>query len=126
MSYASEDRSSAEEVIKHLTTVPNLQIFNDNSISAGEDWESIIRRELDKSDYFLVLLSPASIRSKWVQFELGAAWGLDKFIIPVVTTHDVISKIPVDLAGLRIIEMESLKNPDTLNEILESHQKAAA
>lgn len=126
LSYAHDDRNKAEEVIKHLATQPNFHVFTANQMSAGENWKDRIKKELAKSDFFLVLLSPTSIRSKWVQFELGAAWGLDKFIIPIVTSRDLVSKLPVKLAGTAVVEMEHLKRPGGLNQIMELHEQAAA
>jgi hypothetical protein len=126
LSYASEDKNRAAELINQLAQRPNLHVFTADKMSAGEDWQSRIKKELSASDFFLVLLSPTSIQSKWVQFELGAAWGLNKFIIPVVTSHDLVNKIPVELAGLQIVEMEHLKKSDAISEIMDLYEKAAA
>jgi len=52
-------------------------------MSAGENLGNPkIKKELSKSDYFLANTFSNVIESKWVQFELGAAWGLNKFINP--------------------------------------------
>jgi hypothetical protein len=126
LSYAREDRNKAEQVIKQLATQPNIHVFTVNQMSAGENWKDRIKKELAKSDFFLVLLSPASIRSKWVQLELGAAWGLDKFIIPIVTSRDLVSKLPLEFTGTPVVDMEYLKRPEGLNQIMELYEQTAA
>jgi hypothetical protein len=61
-----------------------------------------------------------------VQFELGAAWGLNKFIIPVVTSEDVIRILPVELSREGVIELSQLKKPDVMSQIFKSYEKTAA
>jgi hypothetical protein len=125
VSYAMEDRGQAAALVDQLAT--NFQVFSASKMSAGENWQSKIKKELSKSDYFLVLLSPISVRSKWVQFELGAAWGLNKFIIPVVTSKDVINQIPLEFTNLRVLLLQDLKsNPRSINDLIESYEKSAA
>lgn len=126
LSYALEDSGYAAEVLARLAEQPNLHVFTSDKISAGVNWRSKIKRELAKSDFFLVLLSPTSVQSKWVQFELGAAWGLNKSIIPVVTSHEVINKIPLDLGELHVIDMDQLKRPEAISDIIEQYEKTAA
>src|SRR5436305_9259820 len=82
--YAMKDSDYANELLNHLAQQPNINVFNPNILSAGENWQSVIRQNISASDYFLVLLSPASINSKWIQFELGLAWVLDKTIIQII------------------------------------------
>jgi hypothetical protein len=43
------------------------------SIRPGEPFSAAIESGLEQSDYFLVLLSPASLASRWVQLEVHAA-----------------------------------------------------
>jgi TIR domain len=43
------------------------------SIGPGESFAEAIDKGLEESDYFLVLLSPASLASRWVQLEVYAA-----------------------------------------------------
>ncbi|HZE63679.1 MAG TPA: toll/interleukin-1 receptor domain-containing protein [Pyrinomonadaceae bacterium] len=127
VSYAREDKGPASELIGQLSRQSNFHVFTTDKMSAGENWQSKIKKELSKSDYFLVILSPTSIESKWVQFELGAAWGLNKFIIPVVTSEEVINRIPLEFSHLKVIDIEDLKRkPDSIGEIIESYEKTAA
>ncbi|HEV7746218.1 MAG TPA: toll/interleukin-1 receptor domain-containing protein [Pyrinomonadaceae bacterium] len=127
VSYAKEDSGLAAELMSQLRSQPKFHIYTTSKMSAGENWKSKIKKELSKSDYFLVLLSPTSVLSKWVQFELGAAWGLNKFIIPIVTSQDVVHRIPLEFGNLRVIELNDLKgNSESIGQIIESYEKTAA
>ncbi|HKB68974.1 MAG TPA: toll/interleukin-1 receptor domain-containing protein [Pyrinomonadaceae bacterium] len=127
VSYAKEDSSQAAELMSQLARQPKFHVFTASKMSGGENWRSRIKKELSRTDYFLVLLSPTSVQSKWVQFELGVAWGLNKFIIPVVTSHDVVHRIPLEFEGLKVIELKDLKGkPESIGQIIESYEKTAA
>ena len=84
LSYVRADRTYALKLRSLLSQRPNLSIFTTETLSAGEDWESKLKDELSQSDIFIVLLSSNSVDSKWVLHELGAAWALNKPIIPVI------------------------------------------
>lgn len=125
VSYAMEDSAYANELLNHLAQQSNISVFTSDELSAGEKWQSVIRQQLSASDYFLVLLSPTSINSKWVQFELGLAWGLDKTIIPITTDRGIINKIPLDLRNLQILDLDALKNSESINHIFHLEKSAA-
>lgn len=50
-----------------------LRTFIDQRIAVGLDWASEIRRQIEQSDYVLVLLSPASVHSEMVVEEVACA-----------------------------------------------------
>lgn len=126
VSYAKEDSVYADELFSYLSAQPKLDIFTTNKISAGEKWRSKIKNALNASDIFLVLLSPISVKSSWVLFELGVAWGLDMPIIPVATHPGVISKVPVELDNVQVIDLEKLKNPEVIDRIVKRYEKKVA
>ena len=95
LSYAAADSADTLKVRSLLAQQPNLRIFTRDTLSAGEDWVSKLKNELSSCDIFMVLLSPNSVGSSWVLQELGAAWALEKPIIPVVTHPAVLTRIPM-------------------------------
>jgi hypothetical protein len=120
------DGLESKLAVFELGKQPNVHVFTSDKMSAGENWRSKIKKTLSESDFFLVLLSPTSVQSRWIQFELGVAWGLNKFIIPIVTSHDVVDRIPLELGGLPVLEMKHLKKPRAISEIIEMYEKTAA
>ena len=125
LSYEQSDRPYADRLRHLLSQAQGIghRIFTTDSLSAGEDWSNKLREEIAGSDVFLVLLSPSSARSKWVLQELGAAWALNKPIIPVLTHPELSVKPPVELSDARIVSLESLESPETVRELLEPYEQ---
>lgn len=125
LSYAVTDSVYAHKLRVLLSQRPNLHIFTTEMLSAGEDWESKLKDEISQCDIFVVVLSPNSVNSKWVLHELGAAWAINKLIIPVVTHPEVFSKIPVTLSKVKLVETSELEKPEVINQILEHYEEVA-
>jgi hypothetical protein len=84
ISYARRDRAEAERIVSELRKA-NLSGWMDASdLATGSSIASEVRNALNHASAVLVLLSPASLHSQWVQFEIGAAEALGKPIIPVL------------------------------------------
>lgn len=52
-------------------------------IPAGEMWLEKIKAELEQAKVMVLMLTRISVERPWVNFEAGAAWILNKKIIPV-------------------------------------------
>jgi len=50
-----------------------------HKLSGGTPIETRLREEINSSKIFLGLLTPSSLESTYVMFELGARWGIDKY-----------------------------------------------
>lgn len=123
LSYVEADRTYARKLSNLLSQRPNLRIFTTETLSAGEDWKSKLKDELSQTDILMVLLSSNSVNSPWVLQELGAAWALDKPIIPVVIHPEVSFKMPVMLRELQSVEVKDFENPEVIDQILEGYEK---
>ncbi len=121
LSYAATDAVCAHKLRRLLSQRPNLRIFTTEMLSAGEDWETKLREELSRCDVFVVLLSLKSVASEWILHELGAAWALNKPIIPIAINSEVFSKIPITLHGVQFVEIEDIEKPEVINQILDSY-----
>ena len=126
LSYTMADRIYARKLHSLLSRRSNLRIFTMEMLSAGEDWESKLKDELSQSDIFMVLLSSNSVDSPWLLHELGAAWALDKPIIPIVTHPEVVPKIPFPLAGIQSVQIKDIEKPEIISRILEHYGEMAA
>ena len=121
VSYATSDRAYARQLESLLSQRANLRVFTTDALSAGEDWERKLRDEIAQSDIFMVLLSPASVASKWVLHELGAAWAVKKPIIPVLTRPDLSTRIPMEFGDRKPIDLNSLDTPEAIAQLLEPY-----
>jgi len=122
LSYAIADVMYAHKLLRILSQRRDLRVFTTEMLSAGEDWESKLKEEISQCDIFMMLLSSNSVDSNWVLHELGAAWALNKSIIPVVIHPGILPKIPVQLRKSQLVTIDDFKNPEAINEILDSYE----
>lgn len=117
-SYSSEDRWFATLLLDRLSNHPDVSVFATQNLSAAGDYRRRLKEELRSAGAFLVLLSPRSVRSKWVLYELGAAWALGTPIVAVLTDPSVRSEIPVEARQLSILHVADPKEPGATDRIL--------
>jgi hypothetical protein len=101
ISYANADRPKAEQLVSQLRRVSVAGWRDVTDLAAGEVVSASTREALRRSSAVIVLLSPRSLGSEWLQFEMGAAEALGKKIIPVIIEGENIEQaLPVLLREL--------------------------
>jgi hypothetical protein len=99
-SHVSPDQDLASQLAGSLE-VNGVTVFVDTKIRIGEDWVQQIDQQLRSSQYFVVLLSAASIESNMVRREIALAYKLRKAkqltILPV--RMDVTQELPYDIGA---------------------------
>lgn len=73
---------------------------------AGEEWMARVKSELGKADIIILMLSPQSLTRHWISLEGGAAWVLDRIIIPVFYSGLTTTSIPRPYSDLNAIGLE--------------------
>lgn len=127
LSYAAADKAEARKLLHSLLSQrPDLQIFTTETLSAGEDWESRLKQEISQCDIFVVVITRHSVDSAWVLQQLGAAWALNKPIIPVVTNRSIFSRVPVALSQVHSIKIKDLEKPEVIERILDYYEEVMA
>ena len=97
LSFSHDDERRARELIKELRLVPDLEVVSSGEdFDAGTDWQRRLRTQLEASDLVLVLLTPDSVGSKWIQHEMGAAWALRKNLAVVAEDPRLVEKLPLE------------------------------
>jgi hypothetical protein len=89
ISYSSVDREQVQGLAKALDEVPIPYFLDQKEIQWGDDINDKIGRGLAECFALIVVLSPASVKSQWVPFEIGQAVGLDKRVLPFLTHPSV-------------------------------------
>lgn len=84
LSYSHSDREWANALAQALSR-QKVRVWTDSQIRPGERWADSIDTALTNSKYVVFLVSPKSNRSSWAAFELGAALGMGKPVLPVVS-----------------------------------------
>jgi TIR domain-containing protein len=94
-----------------------------NKLSGGDPISGTVREAIDSCNEAIVLLSPESLDSDWVVFEMGALWGQRKRITPILC-HVGPKAIPVipDVRGIDINEIDQQYLPDLADRIRKSGQ----
>jgi hypothetical protein len=109
LSYASEDKEWAMQVLKHLRKkgVPGLDVpknLDTPRFETGQDVRQRIRKEIESAKNILFIWTPNAAASDWVRYELGMADALGKqiFVVADKTAPDLpsnLSKSPQVLLG---------------------------
>jgi len=84
ISYTQKDGDVAASLASKLDEVGLRCFMADRSILAAGEWEPQLREAMLASDMVLVLMTPRSKDSLWVAAEAGAAWVLQKRLIPAL------------------------------------------
>jgi hypothetical protein len=122
-SYASEDKELVEQVFLRVQReFPKIEGWLDKyEILGGDNLIETVHEGIEKSDKFLIFLSPNSIDKPWVRTELRKAL-LDEingikpeFIIPIKVGH--ISQFPPFLEGKFYIDIENKTGKEWLEDI---------
>jgi hypothetical protein len=98
ISHAEADKEIAEKLAKQLENIGFSHFLAVEHVRWGEPLADRITDALSKSAIVVVIISPASLKSTWVHFEIGYAMGERKQILPYVTTGTL--DLPVYLHNL--------------------------
>ena len=114
ISHSSEDEQVARQIINLLhagLNVPRDWIrctsVDGYRLAGGAETEAQLRRELREAKVLLAIVSERSLRSAFVLFELGARWGGDELIIPLLVRGMSASSLPAPLAGYHAVRSDS-------------------
>jgi len=89
ISYSHKDRALADGLTSVLSKL-SIDYFQDvKDIDLGEAISARVREELDNCAVVLVILSPSSLKSHWVPYEIGHASALGKVVLPYLTHPDL-------------------------------------
>lgn len=115
ISYAECDESVAKKIAAGLEK-EGLKVWLDSRILPGQNWAELVSKALKESSAMVVLLTPASIRSSFVQREIDYALGDQTFrhrLIPVIVSEELPEKdIPWILQSLKTINLPKRGNFD--------------
>ncbi len=124
LSYSSNDRPFAMGFAKELQDLGVNVWIDQLGIKLGENWDNAIEEALDKSNTFLLLISPTSITSQNVQDEVSIAINSEKKLVPIL-----IKKCDLPMRWQRRQYADLTQEPDkAIKDVLESfglQEKAA-
>jgi hypothetical protein len=115
ISHAAQDKKLAEALIRLIEKALKLppQSIRCTSVDGyrlpgGADTDKELKRETLQSVAFVGVVSTASLQSMYVLFELGARWGANKRLIPLVTKDIPMSRLNGSpLSGLNALRVDN-------------------
>ena len=91
ISYSSKDGQFVNQLVSDLKNCNNLEIWEySNEISVGDSIPDKIGQALSTADKYVIVLSPNSVSSQWVDRELNTAINTEiskskkGFVVPVL------------------------------------------
>lgn len=112
LSYAHQDRAIADQVEQHLrkhglVTTKDLVILDpQKEVHAGENIREMIRSRMIAASKVVIITSPNSAQSQWVNYEAGMASALGKPIILLGTRGMGKTNFAMTLENVRSIEID--------------------
>jgi hypothetical protein len=79
-------------------------------LPAGRDFAQTLREDIGDDSVVIGLITRHTLASSWVLFELGAAWGARKKIIPIVTDEVDVKPLPSPVSGRDIARVTAIRD----------------
>ncbi len=106
ISYSRRDRPFMEQFVPRLRNVyGHNAVWFDKDLAGGDDWLAEIRRNIKKSEIFVILLTPESMQSKHCRDEWKQALRENKAILPVLLQDN--TTIVPELAPIQYVDMSA-------------------
>lgn len=114
VSYSSKDRPFALGLVKELQELGANVWIDQLGIGLGEDWDDAIEQALEKSETFMIILSPTSVESRNVKDEVNIAINSKKKLVPILIKE---CELPMRLQRRQYADLAH--NPDkAIHDIL--------
>lgn len=107
ISHSSQDTWIASIVAERVEALGARPWLDEKSLEGGDLVLEEIRRAIDACRELVVLVSPGSLASQWVPFEIGAAWGQRKRVTPVLV--NVAAEALAPMRGVHAISINDLE-----------------
>jgi len=91
-SYARKDADLKEEFDVHLAMIkrdPNVEVWSDEDIEVGSEWDDDIKKNLSEADVILLLVSPRFLASTYI-YDVEIKEAMEKhekkeaFVVPII------------------------------------------
>jgi glyoxylase-like metal-dependent hydrolase (beta-lactamase superfamily II) len=109
LSHAHQDHSLTLRLARTLNDHGLRPWYSERHIPGAKQWLDEIGAALDRCDWFVVLLTPSAVRSKWVKRELTYALNQDRYedrIVPLLVEPCDYAKLAWPLAALQLIPFQ--------------------
>jgi hypothetical protein len=103
ISHSFSDKSWAREFANSLQHRGLSVWFDSSAINSGQSLTESVERGLRESNVIALLVTPDTIKRPNLFFEIGAAMGMGKLLIPVVSKDVDLEMLPASLRERRYL-----------------------
>ena len=104
VSYAHADGDFVRKLVNDLRR-QRVTVWADERLHGGRDWRDQLAYAIEQSDALALVMSPDSLGSEWVQWEIEQARAAHKPIFPL--WYRECDAVPDDLARLQYIDLHA-------------------
>lgn len=108
ISHASQDVTLASEIVKRLRLLGVPCWYSPHRLTGADQWLDKIGRALKRCTWFAVLLTPRSVRAKWVKHEVQFALQADRYenrVLPLLLQTCQIDQLAWPLLNFQYIDL---------------------
>ena len=129
ISHSHANKDVAKSFVDYL--LASLKIADPKSIVCtsvpghmvtGRSIHELLREKANDSGVFFVLITPSSLESGWVAFEMGAAWAMNRMTIPILGPEITHAELP---EPARMWPSVQIKEPDAAGQLVDRVSDAA-
>lgn len=124
ISHSELDVDIAEKMVEYLISALEVQDHEircssvpGHKLQFGKISE-IIKKDISNNPVIILIITPKSLKSKWVMFELGASWVKELTIIPIVSPNLTYKAIPGPLGEHTTIELSKPNSDSRLSDLI--------
>ena len=117
ISYSRKDMKFARRLAGDLEKAGFDVWWDISDLKGGDDWVRFIPAAIEASQYVLVLLSPDSIQSEWVEKEYSYALRVRKKIIPAMIKQ---CAVPFSLHTINYVDFVNVDYATGVNKLLDA------
>lgn len=121
ISYAHADKPRVKDLIVDYLVVEGHTVWFDERLVAGKLWQDQLRDEIERSDGVVFVISPASLKSEWCEWELFTAAQLGKKILPILL--DPVEALPEYLSQTHYVDFTKCLTPVAIQGVKDGLQQ---
>src|SRR5689334_12457612 len=115
ISYSRKDINFARKLAGDLEKAGYEVWWDLTDLRGGDDWPRVIPAAIEESQFVIVVLSPNSVISDWVEKEYMQAISLRKKIIPIMLIQ---ARVPFALNTINYVDFTGEDYAASLNNLL--------
>lgn len=115
ISYSRQNSDYLKKLVEDIKDIGYDCWFDEHNIVGGQEWWNKILETIEKSDYFIFLISKDSLDSLYCGLETKYALDLKYNIIPIVIDIDVEKHLPSTLSRINYIAYYNFDKKDSNN-----------